>query len=134
VKLSLDGLEADYDLVLAGGPDPSQGFDAGQPGLEGVTEIGSQISAIGSQISAIGSQISAISAQSGTTAESIETFLWLPGTYYAVVAPSNGQFTSQPYNLTVQVDGSGLGTPPPRPMWSSAPPTSTWNRSRRSTS
>ncbi len=108
VKLSLDGLEADYDLVLAGGPDPSQGFDAGQPGLEGVTEIGSQISAIGSQISAI-------SAQSGTTAESIETFLWLPGTYYAVVAPSNGQFTSQPYNLTVQVDGSGLGTPPPTP-------------------
>jgi hypothetical protein len=136
VRLALDGLAADYDLVLAGGPAPSQGFDPGQPGLEGVTEIGSSISAIGSSISAIGSSISAIgssisaigssisaigssisaiSAQSGVTAESIDTFIWLPGTYYAVVAPSNGQFAPQPYSLTVQVDGSGLGTAPPAP-------------------
>ncbi|GAB4425320.1 MAG: peptidase [Chloroflexi bacterium OHK40] len=136
VELTLDGLTADYDLVLAGGPTPGESFDAGQGGLEGVTEIGSQISAIGSQISAIGSQISAIgsqisaigsqisaigsqisaiSAQSGTSPEQIETFLWLPGTYYAVVAPSNGQFSDTAYTLTVQVDGSGLQPAPPVP-------------------
>jgi hypothetical protein len=136
VKLSLEGLSADYDLVLAGGPDLESSFDPGQEGLEGVTEIGAQISAIGAQISAIGAQISAIGAQisaigaqisaigaqisaisakSGTSDESIDTFLWLPGTYYAVVAPSNGAFSDAAYSLTVQVNGSGLGRAPEAP-------------------
>ncbi len=129
VTLSLDGLTADYDLLLASDPDAAQGFDPGKPGLEGVTEIGGQISAIGGQISAIGGQISAIggqisaiggqisaiSANSGSEPEQIETFLWLPGTYYAVVTANNGQFSDTNYALTVQVDGSGLATPSPPP-------------------
>lgn len=136
VRLGLTGMTANYDLVLAGGPDASQGFDPGQPGLEGVTEIGSQISAIGSQISAIGSQISAIgsqisaigsqisaigsqisaiSANSGSEAEQIDSLLWLPGRYYVVVAPNNGAFEATPYQLSVQVDGSGLTPPPAAP-------------------
>jgi len=136
VRISLEGLTADYDLVLAGAPDPAQGFEPGQPGLEGVTEIGAQISAIGAQISAIGAQISAIGAQisaigaqisaigaqisaisasSGTRTEQIETLLWLPGTYYVVVAPSNGQYSDTPYSISVAVDGSGLQPPPPAP-------------------
>ena len=129
VRLSLDGLTADYDLLLAAAPDAAQGFDPGIPGLEGVTEIGGTISAIGGTISAIGGTISAIggtisaiggtisaiSANSGSEPEQIETFLWLPGTYYAVVTANNGQFSDTNYNLTVQVDGSGLATPPPPP-------------------
>ncbi|NTU80907.1 MAG: peptidase [Chloroflexales bacterium] len=136
VKITLDGLPADYDLVLGGGIDPSQSIDQFDTGLDGITQvgssisaigssisaigssisaIGSSISAIGSSISAIGSSISAISANGGTKSESIDTLLWLPGTYYVVVATSNGQFSTDPYRLTIELADSGLVEPPPAP-------------------
>jgi hypothetical protein len=136
VRIRLDSLTADYDLLLGGVPGPGSGFDPGQPGLEGVTQvgggisaigggisaigggisaIGGGISAIGGGISAIGGGISAISANSGSTPETIDTLLWLPGTYYAVVTPNNGDFGDTRYSLTLEVDGSGLEAPPPAP-------------------
>jgi hypothetical protein len=136
VTLALDNLPADYDLVLASVPLDGRAFEESEEGLEGVTQvggtisaiggtisaiggtisaIGGTISAIGGTISAIGGTISAISANSGATAETIDTFLWLPGTYYVAVSGSNGAFSDKPYSLSVRVDGSGLTQPPAVP-------------------
>ncbi|MGQ9611200.1 MAG: peptidase, partial [Chloroflexus sp.] len=58
VTVELTNLNADYDLVFGGGVDPETGqggttntfeFDAGQSGLEDVTQIGGQIASIGGQ-------------------------------------------------------------------------------------
>ncbi len=125
VRVRLSGLSADYDLVLAAGEPP----EVTQRGLEGITEvggqisaiggqisaIGGQISAIGGQISAIGGQISAISANPGTDNETIDTILWTPGAYYVAVAPANGESTGTPYRLEVELRGSALATAPPAP-------------------
>ncbi|HBW68847.1 MAG TPA: peptidase, partial [Chloroflexus aurantiacus] len=63
VTIELTNLTADYDLVFGGGVDPATGqggatntfeFDAGQSGLEDVTQIGGQIASIGGQIASIG--------------------------------------------------------------------------------
>jgi hypothetical protein len=143
VRISLSGLPADYDLVFGGGVELQNGefvpfgdFDAGSSGLEGITQvgstinaigstinaigstinaIGSTINAIGSTINAIGSTINAISANSGTTPEQVDTFVWQPGVYFVAVAPSNGQFSANPYRLEVTLEGSVLAPPPPAP-------------------
>ncbi len=146
LKISLDGLPADYDLVLGGGIDPSKGIsttDIFLPGLENITQvggsinsiggsinsiggsinsiggsinsIGGSINSIGGSINSIGGSINSISAHSGTISETIETEVWLPGTYYIVVATNNGEHSTTPYKLNVELTGSGLLAPPPVP-------------------
>ena len=146
IKISLDGLPADYDLVLGGGQDTSQTTlvtDTFQSGLENVTQvggsinsiggsinsiggsinsiggsinsIGGSINSIGGSINSIGGSINSISAHSGTVSETIDSQLWLPGTYYIVVATNNGEYSATPYQLTVALTDSGLSAPPPAP-------------------
>ena len=132
VKITLDNLPGDYDLILAA--DPDVGMQQGAAGIEDVTgiggtisaiggtisaiggtisAIGGTISAIGGTISAIGGTISAISMNSGTTPEVIDTYLWQPGTYYVAVASASGAYSAtRSYNLTIQVSGSGMAKPP----------------------
>jgi hypothetical protein len=132
VRISLSGLSADYDLVLAAAQEP----EATRSGLENVTEvggtinaiggtinaiggtinaIGGTINAIGGTINAIGGTINAISANAGAADEQIETILWAPGAYYVAVAPANGDSTSSPYSLEVELRASGLAAAPPAP-------------------
>jgi hypothetical protein len=132
VRISLSGLSADYDLVLAAAREP----EATQRGLENVAEvggtinaiggtinaiggtinaIGGTINAIGGTINAIGGTINAISANAGAADEQIETILWAPGAYYVAVAPANGDSTSAPYRLNVELRASGLAAPEPAP-------------------
>jgi hypothetical protein len=139
VRVKLGGLSDDYDLVLAARTPPEET----RRGLEGVTEVGGQISAIGGQIaaiggqiaaiggqiaaiggqiaaiggqiSAIGGQISAISAQPGSANETIEMTLWAPGDYFVAVVPANGATTGSAYTLEVELLPSGLTIPAPAP-------------------
>ncbi len=146
IKMTLDGLPADYDLVLGGGSDLSQTTavtDTFLPGLEDITQvggtinsiggtinsiggtinsiggtinsIGGTINSIGGTINSIGGTINSISVNRGTTSEAIDTLLWLPGTYYVVVATSKGEHSTTPYQLTVTVTDSGLSAPPATP-------------------
>jgi hypothetical protein len=125
VAISLTNLSADYDLVLAGA---STGEEDGLGGLSNIIDtggsiaaIGGSIAAIGGSIAAIGGSIAAISANSGTTNESVETFLWQPGRYYVVVSSSDGGSSSLPYTLEVRLAGSPLTQPPPAPEVEFAP-------------
>ena len=111
IKMTLDGLPADYDLVLGGGSDLSQTTavtDTFLPGLEDITQVGGTINSIGGTINSI-------SVNRGTTSEAIDTLLWLPGTYYVVVATSKGEHSTTPYRLTITVADSGLAAPPSTP-------------------
>ena len=151
ITITLDGLSADYDLVLGGGSDPTQPTTTTfQSGLEGITQvggtinsiggtinsiggtinsiggtinsiggtinsIGGTINSIGGTINSIGGTINSISAHSGTVSETIGTQLWLPGDYYVVVTTSNGEHSTTPYQLSVELTESGLVAPPPAP-------------------
>ncbi|WP_322816610.1 peptidase [Chloroflexus sp.] len=146
VTVELTNLNADYDLVFGGGVDPETGqggitntfeFDAGQSGLEDVTQIGgqiasiggqiasiggqiasigSQIASIGGQIASIGGQIASISVNPGNSDEQIEIIVWQPGRYFVAVAPSNaGETSSQPYRLTITFERSTLQSLGPAP-------------------
>ena len=151
ISLTLDGLPADYDLVLGGGSDPTQTTTTTfQSGLEGITQvggtinsiggtinsiggtinsiggtinsiggtinsIGGTINSIGGTINSIGGTINSISTHSGTISETIDTQLWLPGTYYVVVTTNNGAYSATPYRLSIALSDSGLGQPPPTP-------------------
>lgn len=153
VTIELTNLNADYDLVFGGGVDPATGqggatntfeFDAGQSGLEDVTQIGGQIASIGGQIASIGGQIASIGGQiasiggqiasiggqiasiggqiasisvnPGNNDEQIEIIVWQPGRYFVAVAPSNaGETSSQPYRLIITLERSTLQSLGPAP-------------------
>jgi hypothetical protein len=149
VLLTLSDLPADYDLVLVNGPDVVLEGDAG---LENVLDTrgrarssrgrarssrgrarssrgrarssGDGVNAIRGRARSSGGTLNAISAEAGTTAEEIESILWLPGTYYIAVVGDNGATSGQPYTLDVEVSGSDLAyNLPPLPSVSLQLPT-----------
>jgi hypothetical protein len=133
IAISLTNLPADYDLVLASA---STGEESGLNGLENIIDtggsiaaiggsiaaiggsiaaIGGSIAAIGGSIAAIGGSIAAISANTGTTSESLESFLWQPGKYYIVVSSSDGASNIRPYRLEIRLASGTLAKPPAPP-------------------
>jgi hypothetical protein len=133
VAISLTNLSADFDVTLASG---SVDSDASSDGLDNILDtggsiaaiggsiaaiggsiaaIGGSIAAIGGSIAAIGGSIAAISANSGTSDESLETFLWQPGTYYVAITGNGGAASSQPYALVVRLASGSLTMPAPAP-------------------
>ncbi len=146
IKITLDTLPGDYDLILAS--DSDVGMQQGESGIEDITNIGGSIASIGGSIASIGGSIASIggsiasiggsiasiggsiasiSTNSGTTAEVIDTYLWQPGTYYVAVASASGAYSAtSSYNLTIQVSGSGMSRPSqaaPEVQMQVAPPT-----------
>ena len=139
VKITLDTLPGDYDLILAS--DSDVGMQQGESGIEDITNIGGSIASIGGSIASIGGSIASIggsiasiggsiasiSTNSGTTAEVIDTYLWQPGTYYVAVASASGAYSdTSSYNLNIQVSGSGMSRPSqaaPEVQMQVAPPT-----------
>jgi hypothetical protein len=140
IAISLTNLPADYDLVLASA---STGEEDGLNGLGNIIDtggsiaaiggsiaaiggsiaaiggsiaaIGGSIAAIGGSIAAIGGSIAAISANTGTTSESLESFLWQPGKYYIVVSSSDGASNTRPYSLEIRLASGTLAKPPAPP-------------------
>jgi hypothetical protein len=142
VVITLTDLPEDYDLVLVSSAETT---NKGDTGLENILDIGGRarntggrarntggrarntggrarntggtLTAIGGRARNTGGDIAAYSSQALTETEVIDTILWLPGTYYIVVAGHNGVFSRTPYRLQVEVNGSGLAaTPQPGPF------------------
>jgi hypothetical protein len=137
VVITLTDLPEDYDLVLVSSEETTNEGDAG---LENILDIGGRarntggrarntggrarntggrarntggaLTVIGGRARNTGGDIAAYSSQAFTETEVIDTILWLPGTYYLVVAGHNGVFSRQPYTLQVEIDGSELATAP----------------------
>jgi hypothetical protein len=137
VVITLTNLPDDYDLVLVSSADTTS---EGDSGLENILDIGGRarntggrarntggrarntggrarntggaLTVIGGRARNTGGDIAAYSSQTLTETEVIDTILWLPGTYYVVVAGHNGVFSREPYELQVEVGGSGLATAP----------------------